>query len=32
MNEKEKELLKKIRNSANKDELLDKLINIIKSK
>lgn len=32
MNENEKELLQKIRNSANKDELLDKLINIIKRK
>lgn len=30
MNEKEKELLLKIRNAKNQDELLDKLIAIIK--
>ena len=32
MTEKEKELLLKIRNSKNQDELLDKLIEIIKRK
>ena len=32
MNEKEKELLLKIRNAKNQDELLDKLIEIIKRK
>ena len=32
MNEKEKELLLKIRNAKNQDELLDKLIAIINRK
>ena len=32
MTEKEKELLLKIRNSKHQDELLDKLIEIIKRK
>lgn len=32
MTEKEKELLLKIRSSKNQDELLDKLIEIIKRK